>query len=335
MRSISYSEISTALTCPARWDFRYGGHLAGDALAPKLVAPQLREGRAWGAAVAVWHQHSTDLLAGFFARRAVQETLSVDLEAIEAAGGWKALNEVVEMEERLGAMLDDYARQAVLIPDLHRLEDEIEVGVPSRTGRQSSTLYRYLCRIDGYTEERGRWLVEFKLRRQLTPIDLIQMNPQHRWYAWAHQHETGEPIIGVLIDERLNAVPVEPRILKNGHVSQDKHQMTTPAMYARACETTDTPVDPEVVEALAARSWQQQVPIQFRPSELEEAGRELTSAARLIRDLDSGDLAPIRNAARARCSGCEFRSICPNPTDRLLIDANFKRVAPKRLRTAA
>ena len=91
----------------------------------------------------------------------------------------------------------------------------------------------------------------------------------------------------------------------------------------------------DTLRALEARKWQQRVPIHFRPSELEEVGHELRSAARLIRDLDSGDLYPIRNATVMTCQGCRFREICDNPEDTEVVDALFDREPAKRYRDAA
>ncbi len=62
IRPISHSESSTALDCQSKHAFAYTGRLTGGyALKPKSVAPQLREGRAWGAAVAAWHSTDGDV----------------------------------------------------------------------------------------------------------------------------------------------------------------------------------------------------------------------------------------------------------------------------------
>ena len=333
-RSISYTEVSTALTCPAQWDFRYGGHLAGDALRSRVTAPILREGRAWGAAVAAWHQHADQMFARWDAQRALIETVAADAKEMSEAGVPLDTEAQLAMEERLMAMLEHYSSIAPPLLNLTRLEGEIDVPLWSRSSHRSSARYRFLCRLDGLTVDHdgSKWLVEFKLRRDLTPVHLLQIMPQHRWYAWAYQRETGDRIVGVLIDERVNAVPEAPRILANGKVSSDKRQVTTPELYVAACNERGQLPEQEVVVNLEARRWQQVSPIQFRQGELEEAGAELVSAAKLIRDLDSGELAPIRNARRANCNWCQFRHICPNPRDRLLVDVDFERIPPKRQR---
>ena len=331
-RSISYSEIAASQTCQARWDFGYGGRLAGDALKPLLAAPILREGRAWGAAVAAWHAGSEQL--AFAPYVALHRSIQEDVDAIREAGLPLDPDEPIEMQKRLEALFEHYTSVVPKLPNLTRLEDEVDVPLLSRTSGHSSSRYRFQAFLDGLTtDENGRrWIREYKLRGRLTPVHLLQIAPQHRWYGWSWTRLTGEPIVGVQVDEWLNVTPHEPRVLANGKVSQEKSQVITPELYIAACERTGTEVKPEVVEALGARVWGQVVSLLFRPSELEEAGRELVSAAKLIRDLDSGELWPIRNVSQAHCNGCAFRSICPAPGDRLLVDSQFERRVPKRLR---
>jgi len=86
------------------------------------------------------------------------------------------------------------------------------------------------------------------------------------------------------------------------------------------------------VTVLGQRQWGQRVSVMFGPEELDAAGEELVSAAKLIRDLDRGELTPIRNAHKLRCNGCRFRSICADPTDEATVDEEFERTVPKRLR---
>lgn len=59
-RTISHSEISTALECQARHAFAYTGHLTGgQVLNPRTDRANLRAGRAWGRAVAALHSTSS------------------------------------------------------------------------------------------------------------------------------------------------------------------------------------------------------------------------------------------------------------------------------------
>jgi hypothetical protein len=343
-RLLSYSEIETALTCFARWDFSYGGRLAGSTLKSRHVAPILSEGRAWGAAVATWHREGGTLLSLWLAHEALKQSIDDDVAGM-IKRGWPPppIDEIAEMEARLGAMLDHYAATTEPLANVTRLEGEILVPLPSRSGKRTSNTYRFLCYVDAQVDDRGQlFIVEFKLRNRLTDPSLLVKQRQPRWYAWGHRQLTGVAPSGVIIDERLNEIPHHPNVNKgrvskahpNGNPtpSHAKDQLTTAEWYAEVCHEFGVMPELETMEALRARRWQQRFPLSFRPSELDQAGRELVSAAKLIRDLDNGTLEPIRNASQMHCNGCRFKSICAEPTDSMFVESNFERTTPKRLR---
>ena len=339
-RLLSFTEITTALTCFASWDFAYGGRLAGDTLRKKLLAPRLSEGRAWGAAVAAWHSHGGELLSSWYAHQALRESLDNDIRAMTKMGFAPTFEEQMETENRLSAILDHYIATSIPFPNLTRLEGEFVVPVPSRGGKHGSTRYRFQAFIDGYTaDEQGQWIVEFKLRDSLTPLPLLMKQRQPRWYAWTlARAQGGHAPTGVIVDERLNAVPKEPRTIqgkKKGEGRRPSHakdQICTAEAYIDLCHQHGEEPKFEVVEHLRQRQWQQRVPLVFRAGEMEDAGNELRDAAKLIRDLDSGAIVPIRNASRTTCGYCKFKDICAEPTDEMFVDSLFERTVPKRLR---
>jgi hypothetical protein len=335
MRLLSHSETQTALDCFAKHAFRYSGHLTdGDALKPRASAPRLREGTAWGAAVAAWHANAGigPMPAFVPAVKALEESLAKDAAEQKAAGVYMA-EEHAEFSARLGSLLVHYTDTAEQLP-IDRLEGQLLVGIPSRNGGRKSTRYRLEAYVDGvHVDDAGRtWIVEFKLRGRLSSLEQIARSRQTRWYAWAYREIHGVEPAGVIVDERLNEIPKPARILKSGKASYAKDQITTSDLYREACEATGETPAPETVEALDSRQWSQRHPIIFRKGELDEAGDQLVSAARLIQGLDSGDLYPIRNPSPQRCGMCAFREICDSP-DGDLVDAYFRRVAPKRLRS--
>jgi CRISPR/Cas system-associated exonuclease Cas4 (RecB family) len=341
-RLLSYSEIETAMTCFARWDFAYGGRLAGSTLKARERAAVLSGGSAWGAAVAAWHQAQGDrqmTIDGVAPEWAAYEQLIRSLDADEK---WQRENGIavapqtrMEQQDDLTQMLAHYMATVEPLPNLTMLEKQIIVGVPSRTGKRSSTRYRFLAKIDGYTVVDGNeWVVEFKLRNRLHSVDLIQKERQHRWYAWAAARAAGLNPVGVIVEERLNSAPDSPQLTKTGRVSHAKDQATTPDLYKLMCAEHGEEPKPEVVDALLQKEWFHRVPLAFRPDELEEAGRDLVTAAKLVRDLDSGDLSPVRNAQTMRCNFCRYRPICAEPQDRLYVDSLFQRTVPKRERPA-
>lgn len=329
-RSISHSEVASALDCQVRHAFQYTGRLTDDTtLKPLITAPQLREGRAWGRAVAAWHEAPRDT-ADEHARVALEIALSLDAAEQEEHGVYDP-DEHTRIAEHLTAVLVDYVTTAEHLP-LTRPEHELHVAIPSRSGKQSSTRYRLLAFLDGiHTDSDGRdWIVEFKLRKRLTDYTMIAKSRQIRWYAWAWRKETGRPIAGVITEERLNEAPPDVRLNQNGTPS--KVQSCRPNAYIAAFDGIDAPVDPEVLAKLEAKRWQHRTPILLTTRELDEAGQQLASAGSLIQQLDSGALYPVRNPSPMRCPGCAFKDICVDPTDSNLVDALYRRTEPKRNR---
>lgn len=351
-RALSYTEVSTAMTCQARHAFAYTGHLThGETLHRRAIAPRLSSGRAWGAAVAAWHAFSQDdsllgvyhpMMAKIAAQHALRASYASDIAEQQDSGVRVDPELQIERELWLAGILDHYMATAPKLSNLERLEGEIDVPLPSRTGRQASSLYRFTGYVDGVEVQPGSELVlEFKLRDQLTPVPMIELGRQIRYYAYSRQRATGVPVVGVVVDERLSQAPKPARLVQsqrksegiNGMVpSHAVNQLCTPESYVALCEEFDVKPHPDTVAALTGRVWQQRVPIMFGPSELEEAGRELVSAAETIRDLDSGQRYPVRNGQIHICRGCRFKDICSHPNDDLYVDTLFERRVPKRLK---
>lgn len=329
-RLISHTETRQLAICEAGWDFRYGGTLAGNALKPLGATPRMREGRAWGRAVAAWHgADGTPSDAGLAAVVALERALEEDAAEQKDDGVYDADAHLI-MRARLQMILDHYMVTSTPLP-ITSPEHEIVVPIPSRSGRRASSKYRLQCFFDGiHTDDQGRtWIVEFKLRSTLSSLEQLALDRQGRRYAWAWRQHTGRDVAGVIYDERLNEAPKPPKILASGKVSADKRQITTPYLYRQACANAGTDPDPDTLAAFAQRKWQQRERIIFRSGELDETGQELVALAHRIGDLDRGRL-PIRTPHPAHCRGCSFRDICPTPLDRDLVDALFERVPAKR-----
>lgn len=325
IRLLSHSEMRALTTCEAQWDFRYGGALAGDALGPKTVAPRLREGRAWGRAVAAFHA-GTEIDA----QMALNDALREDADEQRLAGVYFE-DDHVQMTVRLTSILLHYMATAepMVVTEAER---HFEVPIPSRSGGRSSSRYRLMGYLDGVTVEDGRtWIVENKLRGTLSSFEQLALDRQGRRYAWAWWRETGDAPAGVIYNERLNEAPKRPRILKDGSPSRDKAQLCTAESYLQVCREAGVEPNDEAVAHFEARVWQSRQRIIFRPGELAETGAELVSLARRVSELESGRM-PIREPHPAHCRGCAFASICPNPSDDALVDALFTRLPAKRLR---
>lgn len=325
-RALSHSELVSMHSCEAQHAFRYTGHLTGgQALQPKRVYLTLREGRAWGAGVAQWH-HTTDHAQ---ALAALNASLESDADDLRDHGFFDAQEHHVSTE-RLATMLDHYIFSTNRLTLVVK-EYEVLVPIASRTGRRASSRYQLHGFLDGVAEDdHGEWIVEFKLRKQLSSLEQIALSPQLRRYAWAWREKTGRQPTGIVIDERLNAAPKPPRILKNGSVSSAKDQLCTVEAYVVACDERGQDVDEETYEALRVRKWGERHRIFLSEREIDEAGAHLVSSAQALHELESGNRLPVRNPDPRRCPGCAFREICNDPLDVELVDALFTRVPPKR-----
>jgi hypothetical protein len=322
-RLLSVSESSTLLDCSWRWDLAYGGHLAGSALTPRDTPLLLREGRAWGRAMAVLHTewNRTDRLTA--AALAAIESLAAD-EAQRQAAGLADSQAFVQAENHQLAVLHHYDALAEPLP-LYGAETRLEMALPA--AQRHSNRYRLEAYLDGlHDDQHGTWVVEFKWRAsRIQDFELAARQRQMRWYGWSWREHLGRDICGVILDERLGIAPEPVRLNQDGRPS--KVQSCTPEAYAAAGGT-----DPEVAQRLQAKVWQARRRITFRPHELDQAGIELRSMARLIAQHDSGQLAPVRNPSQYQCGRCRFRSICDQPEDEELVSALYERVLPKRLR---
>lgn len=367
-RAISHTEQATLLTCQAQWDFNYGGYLAGTCLRPKAVPVRLQEGRAWGIAVAAFHSAREDKID--LATIALVEALDAEAKKLQEAGFYDA-DAHREMAAKLRALLVQYADEEeerdIKLDGLDRLEHELFVPLPSRSGKGDSNRYELQVLFDGVLEGEGDWLAEFKLRASLSPLELIANSRQIRYYAWAWQREHGRPVRGVIVDERLNEQPkparwVKPKRKDEGifvspgeaealgapynaaehekfaeasiearrTVSHAKDQVTTPELYLEACARAGVEPEPETLEAISSRKWSQRHRIFLTQTEIEESGRELVSLGRQIAAIDSGQVYPVRNVKPQNCNGCRFREICNEPNDKDLVDSLFERRPAKR-----
>jgi hypothetical protein len=294
--------------------------MAGSSLVPRVTAPVLRDGRAWGAAVAAWH--ATGSVAD--ATDALNAALDEDAAGVRATGA-PGDGERDATASRLGVILRHYAASVARL-ELDAREHEFDV--PVRTG------WRLHGRFDGlHIDADGRvWIVEFKLRRRLTDLGMLALDRQGRRYAWAWREATGEQLAGVIVDETLNQAPQPPRVLASGATSHDARQHTTAEWYLASCAETGTAPSVRTVDALRARKWHQRHRVTFTAWELEDTGRELVSLTRLVGDLESGRITPFRAPSTRTCPGCPFRDVCNDPRDTGVVDALFTRTPAKHQR---
>lgn len=358
-RRISHSEIESMQHCQLQHDLTYSGQVLGYTLTPKVAAPILQDGRAWGAMVAAWHITGDTVAAELEMEKSFGEDaqamldFGIPFEMIDAQLG--------EQRDLLRRIFAHYIATTTRIEGCHSPEQKFVVPLPSRTGRRSSNRYELDARIDLIkTDDYGDWVVEFKLRAQLTPLHILTRQPQIRRYTWAYEKYTGRQLAGIIVDETRKAAPNEPRMVKAKKMSEAqksyraeckaagveedkerfndladrvpshaKDQGCTVDAYRKNCADHGVEPEQETIDELALIVWGQRERVFVTPRELETTARELVSAGKQIHDFDSGAVLPIANVSPRTCGGCRFRDICGDLTNTEFIDSQFDRRPPR------
>lgn len=340
-RMLSNSEISTALECFAKWDFKYGGRLAGSTLKTKGVTTILSRGSAWGAGLAAYHAGGDIDVVRFHFRTSLMK------DYLRAANvGLPIPEEILDAQQlELEQLFYHYRDVRPRLNNLTWLEEEMTVPLYGAKSNRSNK-YQFLAKIDGFSINPtflldGEWIVEFKLRSALHEVSVLERSTQNKWYAWTYWMKTGRLPAGIIIDTWLATVPSLPRMVKakrkgEGNaeglvLSEAKDQVTRLDWYLAACKREGVQPKREVEDALMGRVWGQFAPIAYARHELVQAGEELVTARRVIHALDTGLYVPVRNAGPRVCSSCRFNKVCSNPGDASYVDTLFERGTPKRL----
>jgi hypothetical protein len=325
MRLISHSEVDRLLGCSLAWDFAYGGTLTGHTLQPLIPHYYLRRGKAWGGAWQAWHE-TGDL---GLARLVLHRSLEMDAEEQMAAGQYDEA-EHIELEALLFSCIEHYAHHALPL-ELSSPERRLVVPIPGVDASLDMRLDGVAINDDGLKVP-----VEAKLRKSLSSFGDVLRWRQPRWYAWGIRETYDVDVRGFIIDERLAETPPEDapvKINKGREVS--KVQSCTPLVYRSTCTLLGETPDPEVLERLEKKHdptrYHARHVISFTPDELDEAGREIKSAAEMIIRYDHRWYYPMRNPSY-RCNSCAFREVCLDPKDVEVNAALYRLGPPKYLR---
>lgn len=373
VRLISHSEIETLQDCALRWEFSYSDRLLGFSIATRDPNVYLRRGKAWGRGVARWHETGSLDAADALMLASIEK----DAARQQAAGTYDA-DAHAELWTLLRGSLADYANTVERL-NVHSPEFEINVPIPSRTGRRKSSRYRLQARLDNLAVKDGEtYIVEYKYRSSLSSLEDLLRSRQHRIYAWGYREQFGIEVRGTIIDERLAEIPSPVRFNGDGSVSRVqscnpveyveafgrvpmgvaalsksgkplKSQACHPDLYERACVVAGVEPDGdvlarlearyepdgEILDGLHAKKWQNRETVLFSPGELDEAGEQLVTAARLIQGHESGEFYPIRNPVAHRCRSCFAKDVCLTPTDSELAAALYDVKPAKRKRVAS
>jgi len=170
----------------------------------------------------------------------------------------------------------------------------------------------YQGRVDMIVEDKhGRyWIWDHKTAGQFGSTEYFDLDDQCGSYIWALQRMLGLPIMGVVYNRLLKAVPHPPEVLKNGSLSKNKQQRTTYDLYIKAMELHAQPYAPyaEFLEFLKAKPNQffQRVEVHRAAVEIPIIERRILMEA--IDMLDDPKIYP--NPGMFTCMGCAFKTPC-------------------------
>src|SRR5580765_7083512 len=227
-RYVSDSELSTLVTCEARWDFRYGDRLAGTSLKAITPPTRLAEGSMWDIAIKNYNRGGS--LADVIEQ----------INAIQPDDTLLSHLKVSRLLHRYSSMLAPLGTH-VVEPFLVPLSPILDLTVQPD---------------DQLIHEGDLWFVEYKLRSSLTSLEYLQRNFQAMLYVYGAR-KSGVKVRGTIFDETLNEEPQGVRHNKNGAVS--KVQSCSVQEYLRACYAADMEADPDVVKKLNERKVHQRV----------------------------------------------------------------------------
>lgn len=242
------------------------------------------------------------------------ETLTQQRKRIEEAQGRVFDDEQrLDFQERreLGVgMLEHYFLWAPMQDAYLRplfVEVEFEVPIPGLPG------YVYQGRVDVIWEDIRDgtiWIGDHKTAAQFGDQSHLDLDQQCGSYGWALKHHLGLDVQGVIYNELRKKVPEPPAVLKNGRLSQNKSQNTTPEIFIRTCiELGQNPKDyADFIQTLREEGQEY-----FRRAQVHRTAKEYEILEQNIR-LEALDMTQdpsiYPNPSQWNCRGCQFKTPC-------------------------
>lgn len=274
------------------------------------------------------------------ARLGFREAMNDWKKRIVDAGEWDGMKSRYDELMELGiGMLDHYFLWAPNADKQFRpvrTEVEFEVPIPYDSEKMGKLPLTF-CEIDGtlwrnYPDEerlpdpvvyQGRidvifedvetgelWIVDHKTAAQFGQTEHLELDQQCGSYYWVCQKILGLDIAGVIYSEWRKKVPKEPELLKNGTLSKNKSQSTTPEMYRKRIEELgqDPGYYADFLQTLNddGQMYFRRIQIHRRPEELAQLEANIVNES--IDMIDNPRIYP--NPSRWNCNGCQMRTPC-------------------------
>ena len=230
---VTYSQLLDFRKCRLMWDLTYRQQYV-----PKQEKDYFAFGRALHYGLNCYYTNNGDFIQavdGFDEvwsqyRKRVQDTSPISEMEMDA---------ISQSRELALHMLAEYDYLAKRVDDFEVVALEKVIIKPLPTFSENTPFY-LKGTVDGVVKDkRGLyWLLEFKTSKDMSD-NWIELDEQATVYQWLAEQEYGVKIHGTYYTIMRKKIPEEPKVLKDGKLSKDKSQSTSPRQVLSYIESLE------------------------------------------------------------------------------------------------
>lgn len=305
---ISYSQLMTFLSCRYRWDLTYnrGLRTRKDHRAPTLGSAghigiaAVMKGQDPTAAIEEWKQdYLANNVLGIVGSDEI-DALNVEITEMANEVAATAINIVDRFFDRF-FFLSDW--EVVEYKGEPMIERELQVPIRGWSGYRAFIDYVGTHKPTGQT-----WLIDWKFRKQFTPMESEEVNLQNASYQYLLQRH-GIKTVGSISGQILAKLPSWPTLNKNGTMSRAKIASDWLTYESALLEAGLNPDDyRDEMEDKLDTEW-----IRFNrafrsPEEVKYTWKNVIQAAAW--DMARSRMQITRNMGYMNCNTCWSRDFC-------------------------
>jgi len=309
---ISYSEITTFLQCRRLWGYRYYHRVY-----PKLSNKNFLLGTAVHRALAQYYDPEDKQAQdrGVAAVTRYYDEVEQTYNHIREVTGAEPEDDIQEALSTGGDMMVQYVAWAPQNDTWESRGVEVHVSAPVI---DNISLVGYIDLLAWEPEEQASWIVDHKTYAQFRQPDAnsVFLDLQGTVYMWAVMQDEilrGKGFQGIIYNMLSKRPPSFPKQLKNGQLSKNKAQRTTPELYTqRVLELGLDLKDYEdfIATMTGADRFNKRLPIAVSDARLNWFDKYIRVLAHIIANTyDAGEVALLPTISR-RCDYCEYAPLC-------------------------
>jgi len=305
---ISFTEITTYLACRRKWGYSYYHRIR-----PTVPNKHMMLGSAIHKALGVYYSgEKRDIERQALALDVYQDAMSREIARSETISRTPSGEDLLAYFTLGSDMLVQYFSWAQTHDHFTPKGTEVRLVVP--IGNSGLSFVGY---VDMFAEEPdgAAWIYDHKTYTNMPSERRFVFDMQGTAYAWACRQDTilrEKGIRGIVYNVLLKRVPKQPQVLKNGSLSKDKHQSTTPKMYRLAIKerNLDEADYTDILAVLDPDRFNGRIPIPITPQRIAAFESQLITLAGMIQNAyEAGPVSHVACASGA-CEYCEFYALC-------------------------